>query len=103
MKRMIVTLAAACGSLTLGCVNLTPAESCQAICSEMTQCQIAITGSSLTAGASCETSCLSKIETEGDSCKTSAAYLADCFKTYTCSGIEVSCSTYANEFANDCH
>jgi hypothetical protein len=87
----------------LACVQLTPAESCQAICNEMQSCGFSIQGSSLAADGSCQTDCEARIVAGGDSCKTSAAYLADCFNTYTCSGDDVSCSTNASSFASDCH
>src|SRR2546423_1373750 len=85
--------------LTMGCMSLTPEESCTAICGKMQSCGVSISGSTLTAGASCQSDCLSKITTRGAACKSSAAYLGDCFQTYTCSGIQVQCSTDAQSFS----
>lgn len=85
-----------------GCVSLTPEESCQAICDEMAQCQVGVSGSSLAAGASCQADCLGKIDTFGSYCKSSAAALADCFQTYSCDGDPVLCSDQASSFAIDC-
>jgi hypothetical protein len=86
----------------VGCAGLTPAESCQAICDEMAQCQAAVQGSSLAAGPSCPADCLGKIDAFGSYCKSSAAYLADCFQTYSCDGDPVLCSDQASSFAIDC-
>jgi hypothetical protein len=85
-----------------GCAPMSAQDSCSAICDELSQCQVTISGSSVRAGASCETECVALIDAKGNACKSSASYLAECFQTYTCSGIDVSCSTNANEFANDC-
>lgn len=85
-----------------GCVTLTPVQSCEAICDEMAQCQFAVSGSSLAAGASCQGDCLARIDAHGSGCKTSAAYLADCFQTYTCEGDPTLCSEQAASFAQDC-
>ena len=100
-----VTLSGAAWLLCMsmfGCVNLTPEESCTAICSEMQQCGLSISGSSLAAGSSCHTDCLNLIAAHGAGCKSSAAYLADCFQTYSCSGVEFSCSENASSFSTDC-
>jgi hypothetical protein len=86
----------------VGCAGLTPEQSCQAICDEMAQCQVGVSGSSLNAGASCQADCLGKIDAFGAPCKSSAAYLADCFQTYTCDGDPVLCSDQASSFAIDC-
>jgi len=85
-----------------GCVSLTPVQSCEAICDEMAQCQSSVSGSTLAAGASCQGDCLAKIDAHGSSCQSSAAYLADCFQTYTCDGDPVLCSDQASSFAIDC-
>ena len=85
-----------------GCVSLTPEQSCQAICADLQQCQVSIGGSTLAAGASCQADCLGKIEARGPACKSAAAYLGDCFQTYTCDGIDVGCSDQAGSFAADC-
>ena len=87
---------------TVGCAPMPPAESCAAICSELLDCNKAINGSTLQPGPSCQAECLSKLEARGSGCKSSASYLADCFKTYTCSGIEFNCSDNASSFASDC-
>jgi hypothetical protein len=87
---------------SLSCVQMTPAEACTAICSKMEQCQVTISGSSLTPGPSCATDCVSLLAARGASCKSSAAYLGDCFNTYSCSGIDVGCSENANSFSSDC-
>src|SRR3954467_13497341 len=79
-------------ALLAGCVSLTPEQSCQAVCDELAQCQFAVDGSSLAAGPSCQADCLAKIDARGSYCKSSAAYLADCFQTYTCDGDPVLCS-----------
>jgi hypothetical protein len=89
-------------ALGLGCVSLTPEQSCEAICSEMAQCQLTISGSSLAAGANCTGDCLAKIEAQGAACKSAAAYLGDCFQTYTCDGDGVGCSDQAGSFGSDC-
>lgn len=85
-----------------GCAGLTPEESCRAICDEMTRCQTGVSGSSLAAGPGCQADCLGKIDASGSSCKESAAYLADCFQTYSCDGDPVLCSDQASSFAIDC-
>ena len=97
----LVTVALACVG-AIGCVQMTPTESCGAICSEMQQCQMTIRGSPLVAGPSCSTDCVNLLEARGAPCTSSAAYLADCFQTYSCSGIDVGCSQNANSFSNDC-
>jgi hypothetical protein len=88
--------------LLAGCVTLTPEQSCQTICDTMAQCQLTVDGSSLAAGPNCQADCLGKIDARGASCKTSAAYLADCFQTYTCQGDPLLCSDNASSFASDC-
>jgi len=101
-KALLLLLPVAGGGAGAGCVTLTPEESCQAICEELAQCQFGVTGSSLAAGPTCQADCLGKIEARGSSCKSSAAYLADCFQTYTCEGDPVLCSDQASSFAVDC-
>jgi hypothetical protein len=87
--------------VSTACVDLTPEESCAAICSELQSCGIAINGSTLAEGASCESDCLSRIEARGGGCKGSAANLGDCFQTYTCDGNSF-CSDEAGAFREDC-
>src|SRR5919197_3241603 len=99
MRELVAALVCA-GSLN--CVQMTPTEACSAICSKMEQCQVTISGSSLAAGPSCATDCLGVLEAHGAACKSSAAYLGDCFNTYSCSGIDVGCSENANSFSSDC-
>jgi hypothetical protein len=102
MERMPKVASAAAMLSAVGCVSLTPEQSCTAICDEMQECGVTIEGSSLAAGPSCHGDCLSLINVHGAGCKSTAAYLADCFQTYTCSGIEVSCSGNADSFSTDC-
>ena len=94
--------AAAVFLTSAGCVEMTPAEACAAICSEMAQCQVVISDSTLAPGPSCQADCEGRIQARGSGCKSSASYLADCFQTYTCSGIEFNCSDNASSFASDC-
>jgi hypothetical protein len=101
--RVLRLTAAAALLAAMGCVTLTPEESCTAICDEFSTCGIVVSGSSLTGGSTCEADCLGKISTYGGSCKTSAAYLADCFQTYSCTGNDFGCSTNAQSFSEDCH
>jgi hypothetical protein len=98
LRLAALALAAGCVS----CVQLTPAESCTLICKELATCSISISGSSLMAGAQCEANCLALLEKNGAGCKGSAAYLADCFSTYSCTGNDVGCSGNARSFAQDC-
>jgi hypothetical protein len=86
---------------SLGCVSLTPAESCAAICDELQECDASIRGSSLAPGPSCRNNCEALLEAQGDVCQSSAAYLADCFQTYTCAGIDF-CGEKAGSFSSDC-
>lgn len=99
MKKLIACLVIGC---SFGCVTLTPEQSCEAICAELDTCGVAIEGSSLSSGSSCQADCMNRITTQGDACKGSAAYLADCFQTYTCDGIEVFCNPEAGAYADDC-
>ena len=98
MKAVVACLAL----LFAGCAELTPEESCRAICAEFQQCQIFVVGSTLRSGTSCEADCRGKIDARGAGCKRSASFLAECFQTYSCEGNDPACGTNAESFAQEC-
>lgn len=98
-KLVLIALASLASS---ACVDMTPAESCAAICSEMAQCGFTIEGFPLSPGTACEGDCVGLLEARGSACRSSAGYLADCFQTYSCTGNETGCSSNAGSFLEDC-